>query len=89
MIRDELAELKREKQQLILEQKLWTNYFYTGQSGQFLFDERARKMIAQKDYLVEPIVESPKNLYNQCEGLAFTCEEFATKKSYIGFKQPL
>ena len=30
----------------------------------FLFDERARKQIAQKDYLVEPIVESPKNLYN-------------------------
>ena len=46
-------------------------------------------MIAQKDYLVEPIVESPRNLYNQCEGLAFTCEEFAAKKSYIGFKQPL
>ena len=54
-----------------------------------MFDERARKLISQKDYLVEPIVESPKNLYNQCEGLAFTQDEFQSKKTYIGFKQPL
>ena len=45
-IRDEMIELKRDKQQLILEQKLWTNYFYSGSNGQFLFDEKARKLIA-------------------------------------------
>jgi hypothetical protein len=58
-----------------------------GSNGFFLFDERARKLISQKDYLVEPIVESPKNLYNQCDGLAFTQDDFQSKKTYIGFRQ--
>jgi hypothetical protein len=57
-----------------------------GSNGFFLFDERARKLISQKDYLVEPIVESPKNLYNQCDGLAFTQDDFQSKKTYIGFR---
>ncbi len=54
------------------------------------WDEKMRKNIISKDYLVETIVESAQNLYHQCDGLAFVDEdEFGSKKCYVGFKQPL
>ena len=52
LIREELNELKKEKQLLLRESKLFMHYYFE------YWDEKMRKNVTSKDYLVEAIVES-------------------------------
>ena len=70
IIREELSALKAEKLQLMREHKLFQHYFvnyYFNESGQ----ASGKKM---KQYLLDSIIESPSNLYNICEGMAFEAD---------------
>lgn len=49
--------------------KLFQHYFFS------FWREKARDSLLERDYLLEQIVESPQNLFNICEGLAFSEED--------------
>eukprot|EP00347_Sterkiella_histriomuscorum_P017103 403350657 len=83
LIKEELNELKKEKLMLMREHKLFMHYYF-----QF-WDEKMRKNILSKNYLIDTIVESAQNLYDQHDGLAFVEDgERGSKRYYLGFKQP-
>lgn len=69
LVREELKELKREKVALMKDFKLFQHYFFS------FWREKARDSLLERDYLLEQIVESPQNLFNICEGLAFSEED--------------
>ncbi len=71
IIREELCELKKEKQTIMRDQKLFEHYFFN------FWKEKAREMLLEKAYLMDSIVESPVNLYNICEGVAFNEESYS------------
>jgi len=84
LIREELQAIKREKQLIMRDLKLFNYYFYS------FWKEKFREHLLERDYLCETIVDSPQNLYNICEGLAIVEEEeYGAKRTFIGFKQPL
>lgn len=69
--------------------KLFQHYFFN------FWRERSRETLLDKDYLLDSIVESPQNLYNICDGLAFVDEEdfinigTSRRTCYIGFRHPV
>ena len=64
--------------------KLFQHYFFS------FWKEKSRESLLQRDYLLETIVESPQNLYNICEAVAvIEEEEYGSKKTFVGFRQPL
>ena len=87
LVREELRQLKREKLLLMRDFKLFQHYFFN------FWRERSRDTLLDKDYLLDSIVESPQNLYNICDGLAFVDEEDlinGTRRScFIGFRHPV
>ena len=62
VVKEELRDLKREKVLLMRDFKLFQHYFFN------FWKEKARDTLLDKDYLLDSIVESPRNLYNICEG---------------------
>ncbi|CDW85721.1 UNKNOWN [Stylonychia lemnae] len=77
LIREELMDLRKEKQNLMRENKLFLHYYLQ------YWDDKMRKNITSKDYMVEAIVESAQNLYHQCDGLAFLDDlDSGSKKSH-------
>ena len=87
LVREELTSLKREKMLLMRDFKLFQHYFFN------FWREKSRDTLLDKDYLLESIVESPQNLYNICEGLAFIEEDDfhmgGRRSCYIGFRHPV
>ena len=71
-------------EEMLRDIKLQNYYFFS------FWKERYRDNLLERSYLSESIVESPENLFNTCEGVgAIESEEFGTKKSFIGLRQPL
>lgn len=68
VIREELALLKQEKLSLMIDHKLFQHYFFN------FWREKSRDVLLDKAYLLDSIIESPANLYNICEGMAFADE---------------
>jgi hypothetical protein len=66
------------------DQKLFQHYYFN------FWKEKARDVLLEKAYLLDSIIESPANLYNVCEGVAFG-DEFTQNNhgGLIGFKQPV
>lgn len=65
MLREELALVKQEEMNLMIENKLFQHYFFN------FWKEKSRDVLLEKTYLLGSIIESPANLYNVCEGIAF------------------
>lgn len=53
LIRDELNEIKKEKQHIVRDTKLFIHYFFS------FWTEKARDSLLSRDYLLEQIVDSP------------------------------
>lgn len=87
VIREELAAVKAEKLQLLLDHKLFQHYFFN------FWRERSRDILLEKQYLLDSIIESPQNLYNMCEAMAFGHSDSHhaahEQGALIGFKQPV
>ena len=85
LVKEELADLKREKVSLMRDFKLFQHYFFS------FWKEKSRDTLLERSYLMDQIVESPQNLYNICEGIAYVDEgDWGNRRSeYIGFRQPV
>jgi len=75
--------LKQEKLALMIDHKLFQHYFFN------FWREKSRDVLLEKAYLLDSIIESPANLYNICEGVAFADESNLYGGALIGFKQPV
>lgn len=69
----------------MIDHKLFQHYFFN------FWKEKSRDVLLDKAYLLDSIIESPSNLYNVCEGVAFGDETSLHQYSgaLIGFKQPV
>ena len=85
LIRSELGEVKKESDQLLKDLKLFNYYFLNH------WNDKYRDTIKSKDFICQPCIEAPQNMYNITDGVGFIeeDEEFGDKSYYIGFKQPL
>lgn len=73
--------MKQDKISLMRDHKLFQHYFFN------FWKEKARDVLLEKAYLLDSIIESPSNLYNVCEGLAFNDELVPNSHGgLIGFK---
>ncbi len=68
---------------LMVDHKLFQHYFFN------YWREKSRDFLLDKPYLLDSIIESPANLYNICEGMAFSDDMAHSNGAYIGFKQPV
>ena len=67
----------------MIDHKLFQHYFFN------FWIEKSRDVLLEKTYLLDSIIESPANLYNVCEGLAFGEDLSSSHNStgaLIGFK---
>ena len=85
LIRTELSEAKHESDQLLKDLKLFNYYFLNN------WNDKYRDTIKSKDFICQPCIEAPQNLYNITDGIGFVeeDEEYGEKSYYLGFKQPL
>lgn len=82
VIREEMAEIKKDNMLIMRDIKLFYHYFFN------FWKERSRDNLLERTYLVENIIESPQNLYNMCEGVGYVEVEHYSGKTfyYIGFR---
>ena len=59
----------------MIDHKLFQHYFFN------YWRENSRDVLLDKAYLLDSIIESPANLYNVCEGMAFGDDNIALYQS--------